>query len=133
MAFGKRNKSEKVSNTDAAPSDNTVKETPVTDTNTAASTEAAASDSRFKNVKLDSQYGDKAGTSVKRSDFIRECWAKKMSRGAIAKELTRLNSVENGGDGKKIPYQVVFAVIKKGTPGGPDKVEAAPAAEQAAA
>lgn len=72
------------------------------------------------------------GTVMKRADYIRDRWVNgKVSRGQIAKELTELNKVENGGDGKKIPYQVVFAVIKKGTPGGPDPV-AAPATGEAA-
>jgi hypothetical protein len=62
------------------------------------------------------------GNMVKRADYIRTLWTqKKWSRGQIAKHLTELNSVDKGGDGKKIPYQTVFAVIKKGTPGGPDK------------
>ena len=62
------------------------------------------------------------GAQVKRKDYILKCWKeKKMSRGQIAKHLTELS-------GKKVAYQVVFATIKKGTPGGPDKVEQAAAA-----
>lgn len=74
------------------------------------------------------------GTVMKRAEYIRDRWVNgKVSRGQIAKELTELNKVENGGDGKKIPYQVVFAVIKKGTPGGPDPVQAPATAEGQAA
>lgn len=72
------------------------------------------------------------GTVMKRADYIRDRWVNgKVSRGTIAAELTELNKIENGGDGKKIPYQVVFAVIKKGTPGGPDPVQAAAASAEA--
>lgn len=91
---------------------------------------AVVADDRHRMVK--SPFHD--GAVMKRADFIRYCWTeKKMSRGAIAAELTKMNAVENGGNGKKVPYQVVFAVIKKGTPGGPDPVAATPAAEAPAA
>jgi hypothetical protein len=85
------------------------------ETNTEATAATSGNDERYKVVKVD-------GKTWKRADYIRHCWVdRKMSRGAIAKHLTELNSTDNGGDGKKIPYQTVFAVIKKGTPGGPDK------------
>lgn len=58
---------------------------------------------------------------VRRSDYIRKCWVqKKMSRGQIAKHLTALAQQENP-QAKKVTYQTVFSVIKKGTAGGPDK------------
>lgn len=94
--------------------------------NAGAATAAPAVSDHVKMITL------KDGTVMKRADYIRKRWAEKASRGQIARELTEFNSVENGGDGKKIPYQVVFAVIKKGTPGGPDPV-AAPATGEAAA
>ena len=96
-------------------------------TNTEQSTQVPATnpvvaDDRHRMVKSPFHNGE----LMKRADFIRYCWTeKKMSRGDIAKKLTEMNSVENGGNGKKVPYQVVFAVIKKGTPGGPDPVVAA--------
>lgn len=90
-----------------------------------AAAAAPAGDDRFKKVKLED------GTIVNRKDFINDCWKNKfMSRGDITRELNRLNSVEKGGDGKKIPYQVVFAVLKKGAEayGGPTKNPNQPAA-----
>lgn len=54
---------------------------------------------------------------IKRTDYIRQRWAEKAPRGLIAKELSEIQ-------GKKVPYQVVFAATK-GLAGGPDK--AAPA------
>jgi hypothetical protein len=80
---------------------------------------ATVNDDRFKKVKVADGNG---GFVVKnRKDYILELWANKWGRGAIAKHLTDLNTTENGGDGKKIPYQIVFAATK-GKPGGPDKV-----------
>jgi hypothetical protein len=79
-----------------------------------------AADDRFKLIKDP----DNVGQPAKRIDFIRRRWAQKFSRGAIAKELTAINSVANGGDGKKVPYQIVFAATK-GVPGGPDKAPVA--------
>ena len=78
-----------------------------------ATTAAPAVDERIKMITdPDTQQ------PVKRADYIRKCWVeKKMSRGAIAKHLTELT-------GKKVAYQVVVAVSKKGTPGGPDPVAA---------
>jgi hypothetical protein len=65
------------------------------------------------------------GSTKKRVDYIRERFQQdKVSRGDIAKELTKLQ-------GKPVPYQIVFAATK-GLKGGPDKVEAAPAAEEQA-
>lgn len=62
-----------------------------------------------------------SGQTVKRKDFIMECWQqKKMSRGAIAKKLSEIQ-------GKKVPYQIVFAATKK-VAGGPDKAPAETAA-----
>lgn len=92
---------------------------------TAAPETAVVSDDRYRKVKLAD------GTLMNRKDFIKKRWAEGVSRGDIAKELTELNTVANGGNGKKVPYQVVFAVIKKGTPGGPAPV--APATAEAAA
>lgn len=96
----------------------------------AAPNVAAASNANVRSVKLLAQLGDKpAGTLMARKDFIRHRWTvDKVSRGQITKDLNAMNTVENGGDGKKVPYQVVFAVIKKGTPGGPDPVAPAAAA-----
>lgn len=99
---------------------------------TAASTAANTVNANVKQVKLLADLSDgskKAGETMPRAQFIRYRWTvDKVGRGQITKDLNAMNTVENGGDGKKIPYQVVFAVIKKGTPGGPDKP-----AEQAAA
>jgi hypothetical protein len=96
-------------------------------TNVNAATAPSTSD-HIKMITL------KDGTKMPRKDYIRDRWVNgKVSRGQITKELNELNSVENGGDGKKIPYQVVFAVIKKGTPGGPDPVAAPAPAEGEAA
>jgi hypothetical protein len=81
---------------------------------------ASAPDERFVMIKH-----DKTGEQVKRKDFILECWQqRKMGRGDIAKLLTQLQ-------GKKVPYQIVFAATKK-IPGGPDKVAEAPATGEAA-
>ena len=107
-------------------SEETVVETQV---DAAATAPVVATPSHIKMVKLSD------GTQVKRADYIRDRWVNgKLSRGQITAELNALNTVENGGDGKKILYQVVFAVIKKGTPGGPDPVvaPAAPATEASA-
>lgn len=90
----------------------------VDNTNTENTTQAApvVADERFRKVR-----DPETGEIINRKDFILKCWTvKKMSRGAIAKALTEMNSVENGGNGKKIPYQIVFASTK-GVPGGPDK------------
>ena len=77
--------------------------------------EEPKADERYKLIK----HPD-SGEMVKRKDFILELWAKKVSRGDIAKKLTEIT-------GKKVPYQIVFAATKQ-VPGGPDKVvEAAPA------
>ena len=109
----------------AAETEGTVQET-----NGAATTAAAGSDDRFKKVKKPD------GTVVNRKDYILELYqVQKWSRGAIAKHLTELNTVENGGTGKKIAYQIVFATTK-GKPGGPDPVTpqvATPAPEGQAA
>lgn len=88
---------------------------------TAPATGEAAAATPTEN-KTDERYvfvkHDKTGEQVKRKDFILECWTvRKMARGAIAKLLSELQ-------GKKVPYQIVFAATKK-VPGGPDKVEAA--------
>lgn len=54
------------------------------------------------------------GKEIARADYIRDRWTNgKASRGAIAKELTKLQ-------GKPVPYQIVFAATK-GIAGGPDK------------
>lgn len=104
-----KNKSEDTASTVEIPAD--------TNTGVAAPAVAASTSDHVKMVRLQD------GTVMKRADYIRDRWVNgKVSRGQIAKELTELNKVENGGDGKKIAYQVVFAVIKKGTPGGPDPV-----------
>ena len=90
---------------------------------TEAKTEVAAveADERFKKITH-----PETGEVVNRKDYIMECWQKKkMSRGQIAKHLSEIT-------GKKVIYQVVFAVIKKGTPGGPDPVPAAPVASETA-
>jgi len=90
-------------------------EAPAATGNTTAA--ATSGDERFRFVT-----DPDTGAQVKRKDYILKCWKeKKMSRGQIAKHLTELS-------GKKVAYQVVFATIKKGTPGGPDKVEQAAAA-----
>ncbi len=142
MAFSKRNrqKSEDASTSETTASvaetsvetvatppqqENTVSEAQ-TEVKTEVTAEAPATDSRFKKIRVD-------GVEVSRPEYIRKLWNSGMSRGAIAKKLTELNSVENGGDGKKIPYQVVFAVIKKGgTKERPDPGrDAAPAAAPA--
>jgi hypothetical protein len=74
------------------------------------------------------------GTTMPRASYIKHRWAvDKVDRGQITRDLNAMNVPENGGTGNKIPYQVVFAVIKKGTPGGPDKATEAPAANTAAA
>lgn len=73
-------------------------------------------DDRHRLVTLDGNYGDKAGTKVKRADFIRDCWTRlQWTRGAITKEINRLNTLS--GD-KLIKYQIVFAATK-GIAGGP--------------
>lgn len=62
------------------------------------------------------------GQEVTRQDYIRGRWQggkDKTIRGAIAKELTRL-------EGKKVPYQIVFQATKEKPAAAP---EAAPAAE----
>lgn len=88
----------------------------VQNTEATATTAAGAGDDRFKKIKHPG-----TGQEVNRKDYILELWqVNKMTRGAIAKHLTELRSVENGGDGKKVPYQIVFATTK-GKPGGPDK------------
>lgn len=96
---------------------------------TAAAGTAVTGDDRFKKI-----IHPETGKEVNRKDYIIELWqVKKWSRGQIAKHLTELRSVANGGDGKKVPYQIVFATTKK-IPGGPDKpTEAAPVAEAPAA
>lgn len=98
------------------------KKNEATETNTEVETTATAApaqvvaDERYRKVK-----DPETGEIVNRKDFILKCWTeKKMSRGAIAKQLTEMNSVENGGSGKKVPYQIVFASTK-GVAGGPDK------------
>jgi hypothetical protein len=76
-------------------------------------------DERYRKVTLDEAgsqfaYGDpsKSGVTVNRIDFIRNAWAVgRKSRGAIAKELTRLT-------GKKVTYQIIFSATR-GAPGGP--------------
>jgi hypothetical protein len=86
---------------------------------------APAADERYVMIKH-----DKTGEMVKRQDFIRECWQeRRMSRGEIAKLLTEIQ-------GKKVPYQIVFAATKK-LEGGPVKQEttageAAPATGESA-
>ena len=98
-------------------------------TETAVAPVAVVADERYRKVK-----NPWTGEVQNRKDFIKHCWVdRKMSRGQIAAQLTDMNSVENGGNGKKVAYQVVFAVIKKGTPGGPDPVAPVAAAEPAAA
>lgn len=97
----------------------------------AAASNPAVANQNVRMVKLLADLSDgskKTGELMPRKDFCRYRWGvDKVSRGQITKDLNAMNTVENGGDGKKIPYQVVFAVIKKGTPGGPDKPEAAAA------
>ena len=53
------------------------------------------------------------GKEIARTDYIRQRWSEKASRGQIAKELTALQ-------GKPVAYQIVFAATK-GLEGGPDK------------
>jgi hypothetical protein len=80
---------------------------------------AATPDERYRKVTLDEEgskfgYNDpsKNGVTVNRIDFIRNAWqVGKKSRGAIAKELTRLT-------GKKVTYQIIFSATR-GAPGGP--------------
>jgi hypothetical protein len=112
--------------------DNSANETAAatTDATTAATAQVAAANptaagnANLKSVKLLAPLGaplnKEAGETVARKDFIRHRWTvDRVSRGQITKDLNAMNTIENGGDGKKIMYQVVFAVIKKGTPGGP--------------
>lgn len=61
------------------------------------------------------------GEEISRVDFIRREWEAGKSRGAIAKELTKLQ-------GKAVPYQIVFAATK-GLAGGPKKEVAEESAE----
>src|SRR5262244_1552027 len=69
-----------------------------------------AADDRHRLVTLDGNYGEKAGTKVKRADFIRDMWVnQRWSRGQITKEINRLNKAS--GD-KEIKYQIVFAATK---------------------
>jgi hypothetical protein len=80
--------------------------------NADAATAAAPADQR--SIMITNPW---TGQTQKRSDFIRYCWTEQfMSRGAIAKKLTELQ-------GKKVPYQTVFATLKKGAEsyGGPTK------------
>jgi len=86
---------------------------------------AAVSDDRFKKVRVPNVDGegkpDGTFTVKNRKDYILELFqGQKWGRGPIARHLTELNKTENGGDGKKIAYQIVFAATK-GKPGGPDK------------
>lgn len=91
---------------DGSSADTTAPTTPV----------APTIDDRHRLVTLDANYGEKAGTKVKRADFIRDCWSRlQMTRGQITKEINRLNAAS--GD-KQIKYQIVFAATK-GVPGGP--------------
>jgi hypothetical protein len=86
---------------------------------------ASTIDDRHRLVTLDTNYGDKAGTKMKRADFIRDCWSRlQWTRGTITKEINRLNGLS--GD-KPVKYQIVFAATK-GVPGGPPQQAAAPAA-----
>ena len=82
--------------------------------NEAPTATAAAQDERIKMIK-----DPDSGQPIRRADYIRKCWVEKqMSRGAIARHLTELAQAQDP-NAKKVPYQTVFAVIKKGTPGGP--------------
>jgi hypothetical protein len=73
-------------------------------------------DDRHRLVTLDANYAEKAGTKMKRADFIRDCWQRlQWTRGTITKEINRLNGLS--GD-KPVKYQIVFAATK-GVPGGP--------------
>ena len=66
--------------------------------------------------------GSTVGQRMTRQDYIRGRWqggVDKTIRGAIAKELTRL-------EGKKVPYQIVFQATKEKAPKA--EAEAAPAA-----
>jgi len=78
---------------------------------------AVASDERYKMVTpppTKNEDGTETPSApVKRAEYIRDLWARKMSRGDIARHLTQIT-------GKKVPYQIVFAATK-GHPGGPDK------------
>ena len=67
----------------------------------AAPAEAAAADSRFIMIK-----DPKTGKEVKRVDWIREQNTAGMTRGDIARKLTEIQ-------GKKVPYQIVFAATKE--------------------
>jgi hypothetical protein len=85
---------------------------------------APATTSVASNVVMVTHPG--TGQPVRRTDYIRELWkAGTHTRGQIAKHLTELNEKAGIKDPKnptqtlKVPYQAVFAVIKKGTPGGP--------------
>lgn len=83
--------------------------------NEAPTQAAAAQDERIKMIT-----DPDTNQPTRRADYIRKCWVeKKMSRGAIARHLTELAQAQDP-NAKKVPYQTVFAVIKKGTPGGPD-------------
>lgn len=78
---------------------------------------ATASDERYKMVTPPATKNpdgtETPSAPVKRVDYIRDLWARKMSRGDIARHLTQIT-------GKKVPYQIVFAATK-GIQGGPDK------------
>lgn len=80
------------------------------------------------------------GVQTRRTDYIRKCWTeKKWSRGQIAKHLSELNAQNGVMDPKnptqplKVPYQAVFAVLKKGAEsyGGPVAVAPGAVAPQA--
>jgi hypothetical protein len=79
------------------------------------------------------------GQSMRRTDYIRKCWTEyRWSRGQIAKHLSELNEKNGVKDPKdptkplKVPYQAVFAVLKKGAEsyGGPIPAAAGGAAPQ---
>lgn len=92
---------------------------------------SGVTDERHKLVLLDENYGEKNGTRVKRVDFIRDAYCnKRWSRGAIAKEINRLNKKEDP-NAKDVKYQIVFAATKE-LVGGPVKSEAPASAPEGA-
>lgn len=114
--------------------ENPVEETAVVDGAAAGTVTEAKGDQRF--IKYNVPQKDGTVLPQNRPDIIRGLWkgesdtpavgnlnpeGKKWSRGDIARKLSELA-------GTKVIYQIVFAATK-GIPGGPDKVEAAPAAE----
>src|SRR6478752_78510 len=97
-----------------------------TETTTEAGAAAAVESSTGRSVilTLDADHaalvGVDAGSTMKRTDYIRARWQSGVARGPISKELTKIQ-------GKEVPYQIVFQATK-GVEGGP-KTPEAPVAE----